>query len=131
MDNIIKSITENIYKELKHYHSETVYQRAFSLELQQKPILHSLEVNLNIKYQGLNVGFCRLDIVIYDNNKLIILEFKAINNITEKETNQMHKYLTHSTTATSGYLINFGNKKNYQVIKFEKDNQNNIIHTVL
>lgn len=131
MDNTIKKITQSIYTELKHYHSESVYQRAFALSLQTEPILHSQEVNLNIKYQGLNVGFCRLDIVIYDNNKLIILEFKAINKLTSKEKEQMLKYLHHSTTSKSGYLINFGNKQKYEIIRFQKDNENNIIQTIL
>jgi len=131
MDDTIKKITKSVYDELKHYHSESVYQRAFGLSLQTEPILHSQEVNLNIKYQGLIVGFCRLDIVIYDNNKLIILEFKAINKLTSKEKDQMLKYLNHSATAKSGYLINFGNKQKYEIIKFEKDNQNNIIQTIL
>ena len=120
MDDIIKEITHDIYEELSFLHLESVYQRAFGLELQIRNIRNLQETNLNIKYKGLNVGFCRLDMVVIDekNNKYII-EFKAINKITKKERNQILKYLQQSPITTA-YLINFGLKQ--EILKFEKDN---------
>ena len=126
MDTIIKQITNEIYKHLDKNMSEIIYERAFSVELQENNIKHSTEVILNINYKGRNVGYCRQDIVIYHNNKYYLIELKAINKLTSKERDQIRKYLRHNPQADEGYLINFGSRDNPEVFKFEKKNQTEI-----
>jgi GxxExxY protein len=120
MDDIIKQITHEIYKQLGKNMSEIIYERAFSVELQQFDIKHSTEVILNINYKGINVGYCRQDIVLYHNNKYILIELKAINKLSSKERDQIKKYLTHNPQADQGYLINFGSREVAEIFKFEK-----------
>lgn len=124
MDDIIKQITHEIYKQLGKNMSECIYEKAFSVELQQFDIKHSTEVILNINYKGINVGYCRQDIVIYHNNKYILIELKAINKLSSKERDQIKKYLTHNPQAEDGYLINFGSRDNPEIFKFEKQKNN-------
>jgi GxxExxY protein len=131
MDNIIKKITNEIYKNLGHCHSEMVYEKAFSVELQEHKIMHTTEAILNIIYKDVNIGFVRQDIVIKHNDKYYIIELKAISKLTSKERDQIKKYLTHNPQAQEGYLINFSNKLNPEIFKFEKKNKTEIIYEKL
>lgn len=129
MDKIIKNISKTIYETMKHRHSESIYQNCFSVELTNRAMPHAQEVNISIKYKSVDVGFCRLDIIIYNNNEPIIIEFKAVAKLTSKERDQMIKYLTHYDNSKIGYLINFGSKNGAEIFKFEKNN--NITYTPL
>lgn len=126
MDDIIKQITNEIYSNLGKNHSEMVYEKAFSVELQEHKIMHTTEAILNIIYKGVNIGFVRQDIVILYNNKYYIIELKAISKLTSRERDQIRKYLTHNPQAQEGYLINMSSKDTPEVFKFTKKNQTEI-----
>jgi GxxExxY protein len=109
MDLKLPIILENVLSNLGSGYKENIYQRAIEIELQNESISFQSEVICPILYQGIQVGYERADIVIYDNNKNImgILELKSqTNNITKKEFLQLYKYLT-NLNVESGYVINF------------------------
>ena len=124
MDDIIKQITHEIYSNLGKCHSEVIYEKAFSVELQEHKIMHTTEAILNINYKGVNIGFVRQDIVIYHNNKYYIIELKAVSKLTSRERDQIRKYLRHNPQAEEGYLINFGSRDNPEIFKFNKEKNN-------
>jgi len=60
---------------------ETIYENAFTIELQKKglPFERQKEVTIQ-QYDGVEVGKHRLDLIIADT---IVVELKAIKNIAE------------------------------------------------
>lgn len=94
-----------VYMSLGSGYKECIYQRALSLELFNNNYKHSTEVNVNISYKGVFVGFERADIVV--NDPYVVIELKAQNQkISQKEILQTHRYLT-DLGINVGYLINF------------------------
>jgi len=130
MNKIIKNISNEIHDALSKYHNEMIYQRAFGVELQEKNIKYAEEVILNIEYKGVPIGWCRQDIVIYHNNKVIIIELKSINKLTIKERNQTKKYLINNKQAKEAYLINFGSNAP-EIMYFKKGKENEIEYITL
>jgi GxxExxY protein len=63
-------------------------------------------------YLDHDVGTVRLDMIV---NNEIIIEFKAIKKITNKEIKQLENYLR-ITKMKTGYLINIG-LDGYEVIE--------------
>ena len=98
---------KNVYKELGSGFSESIYQKAMGIELQKQHILHSMEDVFQIKYKGVPVGFCRSDIIVYDENKKFLIELKAIaSEPGVPEFVQVRNYLK-NLELSEGLLINF------------------------
>ena len=108
--SIIKSI-KNVYNELGCFHKENVYQSALYLEFNEQNITVQTEIMVPIIYKEYTIGFCRADIVIYDNSVPIhILELKSQSTkLGNKEISQLRKYLKYMN-CSSGYIINFYNE---------------------
>lgn len=133
MDLKLPQILENVFSVLGSGYKENIYQRAIEIELQNESILFQSEVICPILYQGIQVGYERADIVIYNNNNNVvsILELKSqTNNVTKKEFLQLYKYLT-NLNVESGYVINFiitldaiisPNKYSVELFKLTKSN---------
>ena len=84
---------------------EAVYQEALSIELQEGGIPFEREVDIPIIYRGVQLACTyRADFVCYGD---IIVELKAIKQITEVERAQTINYLK-ATGKKRGMLLNFG-----------------------
>ena len=87
--------------------TEPVYQEALELEFDLRGIPYEREKTFRVTYKGqlLDKEF-RADFVCYDS---IIVELKAVTDITDEHYTQVYNYLKASGLSL-GLLINFGKK---------------------
>jgi GxxExxY protein len=96
-----------VHKELGHGFLEPVYQKALEIELSMQKILFEPQKRLKIFYKGIDLDKDYIpDFVCFDK---IIVEIKALDRLTSKETSQLLNYLK-ATGLRVGLLINFGSK---------------------
>lgn len=106
--NKIREFSETIIQELGSCYKEHIYVTAMCTHLRQENYLFNTEVIVPINYNGIQLGYERADIVIYEPFKCII-EFKSqTQSISKKEINQLNKYKK-NLNIDNGILINFGN----------------------
>lgn len=86
---------------------EKVYQNALIKELKQRGHKAEAEVNIPIYYKGELVGSYSADILV---DEKIILELKALSNLTGEHEAQLINYLK-ATGYKIGLLLNFGTRK--------------------
>ena len=119
----IKEFSQLILDELGSSYKEHIYVNAMCIHLRNENYLFQTEVIVPINYKGVQLGYERADIVIYEPIQCI-LEFKAqTQTLSKKEVNQLLKYMKNSNI-NNGILINFGNinsKLEYNEI-LESDN---------
>lgn len=105
--SLLEASTE-VYKELGCGHTEAVYHKALTIELQHREIKYDTEGTVPIMYRGHNAGFHRTDLIIEPNNENpLIVELKAITNDPgNPEFCQLRNYLI-CVGHKEGMLINF------------------------
>lgn len=104
----IKEFSDQILEELGPSYKEHIYVNAMCIHLRNENYLFQTEVIVPINYKGVQLGYERADIVIYEPIKCI-LEFKAqTQSIAKKEIAQLTKYKK-NLEIDNGILINFGN----------------------
>lgn len=104
----IIGVAMEVYNELGSGFLEGVYQDAMEIEFQNKRIPYSREYSVPIQYKGNQLGTpYRADFYCYQS---IIVELKAIQQITDIEIAQTLHYLK-ATSTERGLLINFGKSK--------------------
>ena len=104
----IKEFSNQIFSELGPSYKEHIYVSAMTIHLRNENYLFQTEVIVPINYMGVQLGYERADIVIYEPIKCI-LEFKSqTQSISKKEIAQLTKYKK-NLEIDNGILINFGN----------------------
>ena len=94
-----------VHNELGHGFHEEVYQEALAREFERQKIPFVAEKKLEIFYKGeLLDKYYRADFICFDK---IIIELKALPEITSKEIGQVLNYLK-VTGFHLGLLVNFG-----------------------
>jgi len=94
-----------VHRELGPGLLEKAYQEAMAVELQERGVPFSKEVELAIVYKGIQLATVyRADLVCYEG---IIIEIKAIRGLTDLESAQIIHY-PKVTKHTLGLLLNFG-----------------------
>jgi GxxExxY protein len=118
MEKIIPDVIKKVYDVLGTGYKEHIYQKAIEIEFQNENILFHSEVICPVNYKGIQIGFERADIVIYENSKpSCILELKSqLCSISKKELIQISKYFT-SLDVSEGYIINFIINKHLEIYK--------------
>jgi len=116
MDKFLKRISDDIFRELGPCHLESVYHRAFLLELDEKGFPYSYEVNMPVRYKNHIVGTVRADIII---DSSWVVELKATSSLKQEHVIQTLHYMDISGIK-EGYLINFPNKTGAETIEFKK-----------
>ena len=114
IEALIRKILDlaNIVREgLAPGYLEKVYENALMIELKDAGIEAKQQVPINIKYKGHNIGDYVIDILVEDK---VIIELKAVSNITTAHETQLVNYLT-ATEIDNGLIINFGNEEKIQI----------------
>lgn len=105
--DITASSAQEVFSLLGSGHSENVYETAMDIELKLQGILdHRRQVPCVLIYKHQPVGTGFIDILV---NNYLIVEIKAIAKLTNKDEQQVRKYLA-ATGLNHGLLINFGNE---------------------
>ncbi|MBI5407969.1 MAG: GxxExxY protein [Nitrospirae bacterium] len=96
-----------VHKSMGHGFLEAVYQEALSIEFSLRRIPFHRETELPIRYKNsvLSTSY-KADFICYES---IIVELKAINQLSGKEESQVLNYLKASGLEL-GLLLNFGAK---------------------
>ena len=92
-----------VHKKLGPGFMESIYENAFILELQKKQMKFERQKEVNIEYDGIEVGRHRLDLVIEDT---IVVELKAVKHIEDIHFAIVKSYLK-ALGKEHGLLINF------------------------
>lgn len=86
---------------------ETVYQKALEKELRSRGLKAEAQKEIRVKYKDEDIGSYYADLIVNDE---IILELKAVENLTKAHESQLLNYLK-GTGLRLGFLINFGKDK--------------------
>ena len=104
-----------VHKTLGHGFLEAIYQEALEYELSDRKIPFSSQIELKVKYKDRYLQKTYIaDIIAY--NKIII-ELKALSNLSGKEKAQLINYLK-ATGFKVGVLINFGSPNKLEWKRF-------------
>ena len=105
-----------VHRELGSGFLEAVYQEAFERELQIQRIPYKREVELPVFYREERLNtFYKADFICFDT---VIVELKALSNISNVEESQVINYLK-ASGKNKGLLINFGtNQLQYKRLVF-------------
>ena len=110
----IEKITEGIIgaafevsRVLGHGFLEAVYRKALVHELNLRGLSVEEELPLEVRYKDALIGTYYCDILV---NKIVIVELKAIDQLTPSHIGQVLNYLKASGLKV-GLLLNFGKPK--------------------
>lgn len=122
--NEILFIFKEVARILQKGRTETVYQNAISVELQQRGIQYTEEETMPIYYKGKFVGQERLDIVLH-NWLQIIIELKATTtDIKSDNLWQVISYMRYKKYKY-GVVVNYNQSPNkdllYSVVLLQED----------
>ena len=108
--SIIKTLCQDVARTLGKGRDEGVYQKALCIELQRNNILYNSEETIPIMYDGIGVGYERLDIALYNwegEPFKMILELKAVSGFIK--TDQYWQLLSYMNYKKCDYgaVVNF------------------------
>ena len=95
-----------VHRKMGSGYSELIYSRCLAIEFDKAPLAFVKEMELPIYYDEIVVGKRRVDFLVEEK---IVVELKAISDLTDKELNQSLNYLENHRKKI-GFLINFGTK---------------------
>ncbi|MCK5148803.1 GxxExxY protein [bacterium] len=97
-----------VHNELGHGFYETVYQEALEHELRFQKIPYEREKTFPVHYRGVELdAYYKSDFVCFGS---VIVELKALQNLTNREEAQVINYLK-ASGLQKAILINFGAKQ--------------------
>ncbi len=97
----------NVYNTLNYGYLEKVYEKALTISLKKKKITVETQIPIKIIFEGEVVGDYICDMLI---DNLIIVEVKAVKNLSQIHVAQLINYLR-GANKKLGLLINFGSDK--------------------
>jgi GxxExxY protein len=103
LTNKIIGCAIKVHKKLGPGFIESIYENAFIIELQKKGLSFERQKEVVIKYDGVEVGRHRLDLII---NDTIVVELKAVKNIEDVHFAIVKSYLK-ALGKEHGLIINF------------------------
>ncbi len=101
-DKIVSCAIE-VHKKLGPGFLESIYENSFVIELQKRNLQVEQQREVAIKYNGVEVGRHRLDLIVDDT---IVVELKAVKNIEDIHFAIVKSYLK-ALGKEHGLLINF------------------------
>ncbi len=104
-DKIISCAIE-VHKKLGPGFLESIYENAFVIELQREKLGVEKQREVVIRYDGVEVGRHRLDLIV---NDTIVVELKAVKNVENVHFASVKSYLK-ALGKEHGLIINFSKK---------------------
>jgi len=92
-----------VHKKLGPGFLESIYENAFVIELRKRDIQVEQQREVVVKYEGLEIGRHRLDLIVANT---IVVELKAVKNIEDIHFAIVRSYLK-ALGKEHGLLINF------------------------
>jgi len=114
MEQILKSMADDIWAALGPGYSESVYHCAFEVALRSKGIYYETERIVPVYYAGQNVGHVRADLIV---DRKAVIELKSVSKLNETYRIQTQNYLK-LLDLREGFLINFPDKRG--ALEFER-----------
>ena len=113
----IRGACFEVYREKGAGFLESVYQECLELEMRQEdiPFVSQPKLELDYKGQKLKSEF-QPDMIFFGK---IILELKAIRELTDEHRSQLHNYLR-ATGHRLGMLVNFGHQPKVEIERIAK-----------
>jgi GxxExxY protein len=99
----------DVQRQLGLHGMEGDYQRALELALPKKGLEFAREVEVGIVYEGVIVSKRRVDFVVTDGTRELVLETKARSALLAEDVEQCLLYLHHGGFRLC-LLVNFGQK---------------------
>jgi len=106
---MIERYARHIYNVLGTGYSERMYHNAMEVLLRMHRIPYESERIVPVEFEGHVIGNLRADIIV---DRRVVLEFKSIAKIGDKEEQQALNYLQ-LLNLNEALLINFG--KNFEI----------------
>lgn len=107
LSNQIIGVAIKVHKNLGPGFVEKVYERALLYEFEKEGIKFVTQVPVKIKYENIDIGGQRVDIIVEDE---IILELKSMSTICDAHKSQLVSYLK-VTDKRLGLILNFAKSK--------------------
>ena len=107
----------DVYNELGHGFLESVYQKSYTLALQQSGLRIEQQFPVKVSFRGLEVGEFRADILV---ESLVIVELKALQALESVHERQLTNYLK-ATDFEVGLLFNFGPRAQFRRLIFDNE----------
>jgi GxxExxY protein len=106
-----------VYHDLGHGFLESIYQKAFTVVLEESGLAFREQMPIHISYRGVDLGEFRADLVI---ESVVLVELKAVRMLESAHDKQVLNYLK-ATNLEVGLLCNFGPRP--QVRRLVLDNE--------
>jgi GxxExxY protein len=114
---MIEKYAKHIYDTLGTGYSERVYHNAMEVLLRKHRVPYESERIVPVEFEGHVIGNLRADIIV---DRRLVLEFKSIAKIGDKEEQQSLNYLK-LLNLSEALLINFG--RNFEIRRVVRDEQ--------
>lgn len=111
-----------VHFELGSGFSEKVYQKALTIALREAGFTIEEQKRIQVYFHGQIVGDYIADVVV---NDLILLELKAVSQITEEHEAQLLNYLK-ATRYEVGYVLNFGASPKFKRMVYDNDRKGSL-----
>lgn len=95
-----------VHSTLGNGFQEVIYQRALAIEMEKQGLGYQREMEMNIFYDGIDIGTRRVDFFVED---VIMVEIKAVIKLEDVHLAQAMNYCQ-AYNLPIGLLINFGAK---------------------
>lgn len=105
-DRIIGCIVK-VHRALGPGFIESIYRRALPIELRRCGLAVQTEKEVEVFYEGEQVGVHRLDLVVED---AVVLELKAVPDLARAHYEQLRSYLR-ASGIDIGLLVTFGRER--------------------
>ena len=99
----IKSFAKRVFKSLGAGFSERIYHNAMEFLLKKHGIPYKSEQVIPVKFEGVEVGQVRADLVVNEN---IVIELKSVRSLKDDHATQCGMYMK-LLNIESGVVINF------------------------
>ncbi len=125
----IVGLLMDVYKKLPCGFPEYIYQEALEKTLKKNCIPHTKEYIHHPPFDGEPMeSYFRMDFVVEGKRGNIIIECKAIENITDRERHQLYTYMA-GTQFPIGIIVNFATYDRAQIERYYLDRRDGTFMT--
>jgi GxxExxY protein len=112
----LPSICSSIFEVIGSQQTESTYQRALKIDLEEAGSKVHMEPEIELMYKGQVVGTRRPDLILtMESGEKAVLELKAVDKMQHDHVKQIEYYM-HHTGIHRGYLINFPHDTTFQAV---------------